>query len=643
MMFPEIAQDLSTLTDAELSALLDEILAFSAATQEAAGGKFSAEQAADLNRAADGADSIRAELAARETAAAERDASAAAALARLNPPTPTAEPAVEDTAEATPEPVAVAAAAKPATAPAVPKRAPVAVPPLASIAASVSAPSAITAAVHPPTTITAGADIPGIHAGDSLGTPSDGGFERIADALLKRTDAFRGSSQSGSEFVTVASLHSNMPDDRKLVAGSENANMALINAVTAPTAIKAAGGLCAPVTPYYDIMVLASTDRPVRDALPIFDASRGGIRLIPPPSFSAVGGQARVVTDGTTTNTSNVIGSVTANFNANDVGATVTGTGIPASTIITSVTPASNQATISNNATATGASISFTITRPGSVVWIPDTVDAAMLNGTAAQVAAGIKPCLHVTCPAVTEVHVGSIPACLEFGNLTARAYPEQVSAWMKLLLAWQARVADGQLLTTIGTGSTQVTAAQILGAASEIPAVIGKAAAYYRNHNRMSPETPLRLMLPQWVLRAGATDLILGPKYELELYTMAQASFQQAFEQFNINVTWYWDSGTGQGQLMNAGAAQGAGALTAYPTTAVGYLFSEGSWIFVDGGTLDLGVVRDSTLNASNNYRLFLESFESVVFVGLESLAITMTVAVNGSYAPAGTAVTGF
>jgi hypothetical protein len=59
--------------------------------------------------------------------------------------------------------------------------------------------------------------------------------------------------------------------------------------------------------------------------------------------------------------------------------------------------------------------------------------------------------------------------------------------------------------------------------------------------------------------------------------------------------------------------------------------LFSEGSFLFLDGGTLDLGVIRDSTLVGTNDYKMFVETFENVALVGVESLQVTSTINVNG------------
>jgi hypothetical protein len=75
----------------------------------------------------------------------------------------------------------------------------------------------------------------------------------------------------------------------------------------------------------------------------------------------------------------------------------------------------------------------------------------------------------------------------------------------------------------------------------------------------------------------------------------------------------------------------QAAGALNEFPDTFKWFLFAEGTFLFLDGGTLDLGIIRDSTLVGTNDYKMFVETFEAVAKVGIESLKITSTINVNG------------
>ena len=60
--------------------------------------------------------------------------------------------------------------------------------------------------------------------------------------------------------------------------------------------------------------------------------------------------------------------------------------------------------------------------------------------------------------------------------------------------------------------------------------------------------------------------------------------------------------------------------------------LYVEGSFQFFDGGRLDLGVVRDSLLDATNDYETFVEPFETVAFRGIEAYQVQSTVAPTGA-----------
>jgi hypothetical protein len=50
-----------------------------------------------------------------------------------------------------------------------------------------------------------------------------------------------------------------------------------------------------------------------------------------------------------------------------------------------------------------------------------------------------------------------------------------------------------------------------------------------------------------------------------------------------------------------------------------------------LDGGTLDLGIIRDSSLVGTNDYKMFIETFEGIANVGIESLRIRQTANING------------
>jgi hypothetical protein len=89
----------------------------------------------------------------------------------------------------------------------------------------------------------------------------------------------------------------------------------------------------------------------------------------------------------------------------------------------------------------------------------------------------------------------------------------------------------------------------------------------------------------------------------------------------------WFLDGNTA-GQIL---AAQTAGAVADFPATAVGYMYPAGSWLFLDGGQLNLGVVRDG-LVSTNRAKFFSETFEGAHLIGPASWELTVTLGAHGT-----------
>jgi hypothetical protein len=107
----------------------------------------------------------------------------------------------------------------------------------------------------------------------------------------------------------------------------------------------------------------------------------------------------------------------------------------------------------------------------------------------------------------------------------------------------------------------------------------------------------------------------------------VSDSEIEAALAARGVNVTWHLDDS-------NFYAAQGSGAMNEFYDTFVWYIFAEGTFLFLDGGSLDLGIIRDSTLVGTNDYKMFVETFEGIAKVGVESVKVTSTIAVNGSRA---------
>jgi hypothetical protein len=382
--------------------------------------------------------------------------------------------------------------------------------------------------------ITAGADIPGYTAGSSLDN-----MNVVAEAMAKRLHGLRRVNGGDGEQHIVASVTTSFPESRTLTQDAES-NWNKIQAVTGPEALVASGGHSTPFAVKYDIFGMGTTGRPVRDALPRFQADRGGIRFITPPKLADYG---------------DAVGLWTA---ANDAA----GTPSPSS-----------------------------------------------------------KTSLTITAASENTVATDAVTLQLQFGNLMTRAYPELIARHNELGLIQHAREAEQYLLTQIGAASTAVTTTSLIGFGRDFLVQIGRAAAAYRSRHRLEADAPLRAIVPAWVKDAMAADFALNMPGDSMLNAYGEIDGYVASR--NVNLTVSLDA--------TVSSAQSTGALNEFADSFVWYLFAEGSFLFLDGGTLDLGIIRDSSLVGTNDYKMFVETFEGIAFIGVEALKITSTISVNG------------
>ncbi len=246
-------------------------------------------------------------------------------------------------------------------------------------------------------------------------------------------------------------------------------------------------------------------------------------------------------------------------------------------------------------------------------------------NDSAETPSPSAKLSLTVTAASETTVATDAVTLQLQFGNLLTRAYPELIARHNELGLIQHAREAEGQILTRLDALSTAVTSTSIIGVARDFLVQIGRAAAAYRSRHRLEADAPLRAIMPAWIKDAMVADLTLSMPGDSTLN--AYGEIDGLFASRNINVCYTLD-----GSALTT--AQGANAMNEFTDTFVWYLFAEGTFLFLDGGTLDLGIIRDSTLVGTNDYKMFVETFEGVAKVGVESLKVTSTISVNGAAA---------
>jgi len=533
-----------------------------------------------------------------------------------------------------------------------------------------------------------------VHTGDVQGFTPSGEItemETLVDMFQTRYRDLGISTGVNEEKVLIASYKADAPDEMRDLRGMSSSNdgkelrrridrvvgLKAIGVdpfnlgrelpigkggiiVSDPAALTASGGLAAPVEPYYPQLLLAEADRPVLGSMPGFVAERGGIRLVLPASLgtltSAVqpGSFSDGVTDDSTTFT-----SATADFTSADLNKPIVQVGgtsvIPAGTVI--VTIGSTTSVTLSQASTGGSVTGVAFTLPARN---PNSLGGAVGIVTAAQDAAGppntLKYTYDVPIGVQAEHDVYSVYTSLQFANLTARTFPEQVELNIRLANALAARVADTKALDYITGWSTLLTFAKTFGTARQLLAQFDHLAAYYRNFNRMDPSMVLRLGIPAWAIDAMRGDYIstfIGGG--IDNWGLSDDELNSWFQDRHILPFFYWDGPSDISQLFPAvgsGAINtegvnnatpvpvpdypGTGSTSSFRTNLVSFMWAEGTWLGLTTGELNLGLVRDSILNSQNRFRNFEEVWETPAFVGLQSLRTVHTIAADGTYGAA-------
>lgn len=249
---------------------------------------------------------------------------------------------------------------------------------------------------------------------------------------------------------------------------------------------------------------------------------------------------------------------------------------------------------LSRGALRYGPAISYADLASAITVWDEATDEDP---GTA------VKACPHVDCETELSTAVQAIVKCITIGNFQARYNPEFFAANLAALNVAFDAAAEAQLydqITTIAAGAsaTATTVDTGLGSVPNLLVNMDKLAAGIRSVNRLSRLVTIDVIMPDWIESAIRSHLAAqAPRYAGQYDTPASAWFAAR----NIRPIYSPD----------AAPLADPDDVTAFPTSVEFVMFPNGTWVFGDGGTLDLGVVRDSTLNATNDLQVFAEGFE--------------------------------
>lgn len=256
-----------------------------------------------------------------------------------------------------------------------------------------------------------------------------------------------------------------------------------------------------------------------------------------------------------------------------------------------------------------------------------ETQDIAAVTGTAQS---GTKTCGRVPCPTFTEQRLECFGICLTVGNLMDDAYPEVIQNHMKLLMAFNAHRINLLKINKLVAASVGVSGFTGMGDTTEstINNVLGALelqATDYRVKFSMCNDAPLEVILPQWILSMMRSDI--RRRTGVELLSVQDSYILNLFDALNLRIQFVADW-----QVRTSGFPGFSGGALTWPTQVQALMYAPGTFVLGNGLQLNLGVIRDSVLNATNDYTAaWMEDCWLIAKLGHESRLITINVCDNG------------
>lgn len=262
----------------------------------------------------------------------------------------------------------------------------------------------------------------------------------------------------------------------------------------------------------------------------------------------------------------------------------------------------------------------------GASSWWTEADDISATDGNPT------KSCMRIDCDNdETETVIEAAVQCLIYGNFMAAYFRERIERFMELLSASHARLAELRLLAAVTAGATHdVTIGQQLGTVRDLLAGLDRIRAVWNYRHRTPDNFTLQIALPRWLrdnIRTDVTRQLPVGGVTDTLSGLTDAQIDGLILARGFEPTWLLDGETGQ--RFNQ---QGDGPLQGWPTTVKTKVAPAGTWLHLDGGELNLGVMRDTTTTTTNDVQFFAETMENVHFHGVEAWNVDFDICPDGS-----------
>jgi hypothetical protein len=243
------------------------------------------------------------------------------------------------------------------------------------------------------------------------------------------------------------------------------------------------------------------------------------------------------------------------------------------------------------------------------------------------------KPCVRVPCPEYSSASLECYGICLTAGNLTDDAFPESTADYLRHLLAAHQHAMNARTIALMLAASGAAIAGADLNVAdlpvtNQVLGAVSLAAVDYRTRYGLCDGDVLEVILPLWLRDMIRSDLAW--RNAVDFLSVTDADIARMFAVRRVAPQW-----VGDWQVRAAGSiGDSANPVTMWPDTVDFMIYAAGTFVRGNGLTLDLGVVRDSVLNAENDHTAaWSEECHLVAQVGFASRLYRAAVSVRGIF----------
>ena len=238
------------------------------------------------------------------------------------------------------------------------------------------------------------------------------------------------------------------------------------------------------------------------------------------------------------------------------------------------------------------------------------------------------KPCFTIQCTNPVDVRAEAVGVCLKYGILQSRYFPELIEANVRNSIAAHEirvkQVAYNAARNAVPVAN-RLTIPVSFGAFSAVYGAVALQVADMTERLNLCMNTNLEVVFPLWAKNMFLADI--ARQQGVRPQDLAANIIQDAFTPLGVRVQ--WARGLAPDVPTNIGNATPA---TGWPADLEFLIYEAGAFVLGRGPSIDLGIITDSTLLATNDFQQFSEEGTLLIDRTGTARRVTVTVCANGS-----------